>query len=199
MRKPEEVTNGQNAELVVAKVDRVETGEKSVNRVASRWRVQKGRRRRRAEKVEATWFQNFGACTPCTICALDHQALELLQEEDGKKNYNFRCPIAKREKWPPEETGISLWESSEPSPEKFARLHHYNTEDIKNMLEVWETSVLSLVIPMTECQEFRAEVLRITDQVRQSWMFKRSSIYYPATENGYDSNEEGDSPLRCSS
>ena len=198
MRKPEKVTNEKDAELVVAKVDRVETGEKSVNRVASKWRVQKGRRRRRAERVEATWFQNFGACTPCTICALDHQALELIQDEDGKRHYLFRCPIAKREKWPPEETGVSLWESLEPSPEKFARLHHYNTEDIENMLKVWDTSVFSLIIPMMERQEFREEVLRITDEVRQSWKFKRSSRYYPTAEEGYDSNEEGDSPLKCS-
>jgi len=173
----------------VVKVDTTDV-RKSEVKGPKPWRIKKGRRLRRVEKHEYTWYKDIGSTNPCAICASDHPALEMKLAEDGERTYSYCCPIAKGDIWPPNNAYFNLWDSLEPSPEKFAEFYHFNTEDINRMLEVWETSIFSLVIPMVECEEFKKSVRMITDEERQSWTFKRSPIYLPTDMEYEDTDNE---------
>ena len=169
-------------------------------KVIFRWKIKKTKRVRRLEKARAQWYRGFGTTTPCSICTCDHPAMKQ-HEINEEVFYKYCCPIAKREIWPPEEGAdkeINMWDSLEPCPQKFAALYHYNNEEIERMLRVLESSIYSLLTPTMEAEDFRRAVQRATEEVRQSWMFKRS-ITEPSklqgTEEDASSNGEDEYDL----
>ena len=179
----------QRSTRAVVKVEAMGMGIERRNTL-ERWKVIRSRRTKRTERMLFNWAQIYGTNNPCTICALDHTALLIQLSQDGQRQYHICCPISSRDVWPPAEPETTLWEGLEPSPEKFARLYHYDTDSIKTMLEIWETSLFSLVLSRDECQEFKEEVIRITDDVRQSWTFKRPIMYFQDYSDNDSSDDE---------
>jgi len=157
-----------------------------------RWIKQKSRRARRSERIEATWYREYGCITPCSICALDHPAMVQIDSEDEEKIFQYCCPIARRDIWPPaeeEDSDNTVWDSLEPSPEKFAKYYYFNIEEIQQKLKIWETSIYSLLIPMAEVEEFKDRVLRFADTVRSSWKYKRTIIVSGHTRENLTDSE----------
>jgi len=110
---------------------------------------------------------------------MDHPAMARINREDEESSFQYCCPIARRDIWPPadyEESDGTVWDSLEPSPERFAEFHCFSPEDITLKLKLFETSIYSILIPEAELEEFKNSVWRITEAERLSWTFKRSLI-----------------------
>jgi len=134
---------------------------------------------------------NYGFSVPCSICALDHPAMKKDIEINGQQTYQYCCPIAMRDHWPPkeEEEDWTHWNSLQPSAKKFAEYYYFNEEEIREMLAVWETSTYALLIPTWEVEDFKDEVLRLTENERQSWTFKRTLSCRDTTDTYHEGDE----------
>ena len=158
---------------------KVEITQKGGTQEVGQWIKHKGRRLRRSERLKALWYKEYGLSTPRAICALNHQAMKQLNTQSEETQYEYCCPIALRNTWPPvedEEDEYVIWGCLRPSPEKFAELYCYDIEGIKDMLRIWETSTYSSLITPVEAQIFKEDVLGIAEAVRFSWTFKRAAI-----------------------
>ena len=161
-------------ELAVEMVD-VENAPKRT----SRWELKLGKRSKKIDRWERQWYRQWGLESSCNICGEDHAAMTKEDGDMGETTYKYSCPIALRETWPPKESdwgGLNIWNSLDASKEKLAFLHGYNEKEINLALYKWENYGAGLLLIDVEVNTFKEDVIRICDDVRQSWTFKRTLV-----------------------
>ena len=151
--------------------------------------VKLGKRSRRMEKWENQWYQRWGLSAKCSICGADHPAMNKKFKDDRVVGYDYNCPIAAHNQWPPTgfgKQGINMWRSLEASPSKLASFHGYNHEEVARALDQWEHYGSGILASPEDCLSFRLEVHLVCDTERQGWTFKRTLV----TVVDYDANEK---------
>jgi len=153
------------------------------------WELKRGRRSRKMDRIEKQWYRVWGLGKDCSICGENHSAMRIKSEDMGVITYTYECPVALRDHWPPQESdwgGLQIWNSLDISQEKLALLHGYNHKAIDDALFNWENHGAGLILSDADIQKFKEEVLKICDDERQSWTFKRTLEYGNSTEEEYD-------------
>jgi len=110
-------------------------------------------------------------------------------DDKGTTTYEYLCPIALRDHWPPKEPGwegLNIWNSLDASQDKLALLHGYNEGEVAKALYQWENHGAGLLLLDIEVKEFKDKVLRICDDERQTWTFKRTRTEPHNQEDEYD-------------
>jgi len=159
------------------------------------WTVKKGRRSTRMDKWEQMWFQRWGLSNECSICGENHPAMNKIINDEGGVRYDYNCPIATNDQWPPLGSGDedqNMWNSLDASPRKMASHHGYNLDAIIEALGRWEHHGAGLLVTPEECESFKSEVHLRCEVERQAWTFKRTLLVVYGLEEESDENLEED-------
>ena len=145
---------------------------------AHQWDLKRSKRNRRLDRYEKEWYEKWGLDNVCRVCGGDHQALTKTYDQNGRRLYRHNCPISVHSYWPPSGPDwgeLSIWNSLDACPEKMATICGYNQEATEMALIAWMEKGSGLILSEDERLSFKKEVHLISDEVRQSWKFKRTS------------------------
>ena len=112
---------------------------------------------------------------PCRCCgANDHSMLECTQDCDGNITTVAACPLIEfSDKSLPEQLSLNFLKYR-ACEEKFAELHGYNIANVTKALDDFEKKGDgSFMIPYY-CNQYKQNVIRICEEMRASWTFKRT-------------------------
>jgi hypothetical protein len=115
---------------------------------------------------------------PCRCCGTqDHSMINTTLNDDGKHVTEFTCPIIDSS------ADVSLSEQLSHNyiryradEHKFAEYHGYNPESITEALEIFGQQGEGSHMTPKCLNSFKNRVLRICEDERASWTFKRSSM-----------------------
>jgi hypothetical protein len=145
----------------------------------SSWVVKLGKRSRRMDKWENQWYSRWGLSNKCSICGADHTAMNRKINEEGRVSYDYNCPIAVHDQWPPldhTKEGLNIWNSLDACPMKVASHHGYNKNEIAIALIQWEHNGSGKLVTPEELESFKTETWLICEEERQGWTFKRTQV-----------------------
>jgi len=97
-----------------------------------------------------------------------------IRNETGHKVTDYRCPVLERPQLNLTTQLRNKYIRFRPSTQKFAETHHFNIPNVQSAFEDLNTYGCGKHMYPADLSAFKEEVIRICEDERASWIFKRT-------------------------
>ena len=123
---------------------------------------------------------------PCRICGDEHGMLKKTMM-DERRVYSYNCPVARYDDWV-QACREKPTQEYELCPRKFAEVCHFDGETVLTKMRLFKDRGEGYCMSDAAVERLQQEILRICDEVRNSWTFTRDT----SRLHLQDAEEEGD-------
>ena len=132
-----------------------------------------------------------GTTSPCFACGSKHHSLVGKPDSSNNHTWVYTCPVINPREWDVSQE-VEHWAFSyDISPSKFAAEYHYDEHQVQQAWRVYLRCGIGLEEEKVDLKRTRREILRICDEVRSSWEFKRTNSLDWVLDCDWDDHEGG--------